>query len=314
MKELEQWYNQISSFPKLRITEAQDLYQKAISTKDETLKKAYMDRLILGTLYVVYKYIKRNGLELFISSSYDMNDIISSFNEVWIKKLYNGDLLNVNRYSILFTSSYYNDVYNNLSGDEIIVNEQLGVSTDCLVELIALYISYRNKDLKKTFEEVIEETFFTDRWISCPYFIYKDVMKTIPLLEKIYNNLNFDKFEDLSLGKTKIANYLRLIINNGLIDPLSNELPDENDIEDYIITNIIMKDFVNDVDNVLSNERERQIIHERYGLDNGSPLYLGDVGKIHGLSKDRISQIEAKALRKMRNRREFVQKYRGDFK
>ena len=151
MKELTQWYNQISSFPKLKLAEAQELYQKAINTEDENLKKVYMDKLILGTLYVVCEYIKRNGLELFVSSSYDMNDIISSFNAVWIKKIYNGDLLKVDRYSLLFTSPYYNEVYNDLFGDEIIVNEQFKVSTDCFVELLTTYVLYRNKEINKPF-------------------------------------------------------------------------------------------------------------------------------------------------------------------
>ena len=118
----------------------------------------------------------------------------------------------------------------------------------------------------------------------------------------------------LNLGKTKIADYLRLIINIGLVEPISNEFADKNGMEDSITTNILIRDLIRDVDNVLANERERQIIHERYGLDNGIPLYLSDVGKIHGLSKDRIRQIEAKALRKIRSRREFIQKYRGKFK
>ena len=312
MKELMQWYNQISSFPKLKLAEAQELYQKAINTEDENLKKVYMDKLILGTLYVVCEYIKRNGLELFVSSSYDMNDIISSFNAVWIKKIYNGDLLKVDRYSLLFTSPYYNEVYNNLFGDEIIVNEQFKVSTDCFVELLTTYVLYRNKDINKPFREVIEETYFNDRWNSWSYFIYDDVMKLIPLLEKIYRNLSFDKLEDLNLGKTKIADYLRLIINIGLIEPISNELPDNTDMEDSITTNMVMEDFIHDVDNAITNERERQIIHERYGLDNGIPLFLSDIGKIHNLSKDRVRQIEAKALRKLRCRRDFFKKYEGE--
>lgn len=189
MEELMQWYDQISSLPKLKITIAQELYRKAINTQDETLKRKYMDELILGTLYAVYGYIKRNRLELLVSSSYDMSDIISSFNSAWIKKLYNRELLNVDMYSLLFTSSYFNEVYNNLCGDEILVSEQFGVTTDCLVELITLYISYKNKELDKSFREIIDEMFITDRWNSRSGYIYHNVMKTIPLIEKIYDNL-----------------------------------------------------------------------------------------------------------------------------
>ena len=310
MEELIQWYNQISCLPKLNITSAQELYKKAITTNDESLKKQYMNELILGTLYVVYEYIKRNDLEILISTSYDMNDIISSFNSAWIKKIYNGELLNVNRYSLLFTSSYFNEVNNNLCSDEIIINEQLGISTDCLIELIALYIYYKNKGINKSFSEVIKNNFFTKRYNRWSY-TYDKLIKVIPILEGIYNNLNFDKLEDLNIGKTKIANYLKLIINIGLLESISNDYQNNNDIEDSIATNILMEDLINDIDNSLTNERERKIIHERYGLDNGNILYLSDVGKIHNLSKDRIRQIEAKAFRKLRSRREFNQKYKG---
>ena len=41
MEEMMQWYNQISSFPKLKITEAQALYKKAINTKNQNLNQNY---------------------------------------------------------------------------------------------------------------------------------------------------------------------------------------------------------------------------------------------------------------------------------
>ncbi len=311
MEELIQWYNQISPLPKLKIIAAQELYRKAIDTQDETLKRKYMDELILGTLYVVYEYIKRNGLELLVSSSYDMNDIISSFNSVWIKKLYNGELLSVDKYSLLFTSSYFTEVYNNLCGDEILVSEQFGITTDCLIELITLYISYKNKGLDKSFREIIEETFITDRLNSWSECIYHNVMKTIPLLERIYDNLNFDKLDDLNIGKKKVADYLRLMINMGLIEPISNELIDRNDLEDSITTNVVMEHFIEDVDKVL-DDRQKSIIHERYGLDNGKPQFIKTVGKHHGITRERVRLVEAEALRKLRRRRDFIQKYKGE--
>lgn len=302
MEELIQWYNQISSLPKLKLSDAQNLYRKAINTQDKILKKAYMDALVLGTLYVVYEYIERNKLELFVSSSYDMDDIISSFNEVWIKKIYNGELLNVSRYSLLFTSPYFNEVYNNLCGDEIIVNEQFDISISCFVELLTSYILYKNKGLDKSFREVVNETFFTDRWDSWSYCMYDEVIRIIPLFERIYNNLNFDKTDDLNLGKTKIADYLRLIINIGLIEPLSNELLDRNDMENSITTDIVMEQFIRDVDEVLTDKKERKIIHERFGLYDGDYKVLETVGKYNGITKGRVSQIVTKTLRKLRSK------------
>lgn len=296
MNELLQWYDRISAFERLNITEAKALYRKAINTQNET----FMNKLILGTLYVVYEYIKRNGLELFVSSSYDMNDIISSFNEVWIKKLYNGDLLNVDSYSVLFNSPYFNEVYNNLCGDEIIVLEQFDVSAYCFVELLTLYVSYRNKELNKPFSEVIKEKFYTDRWDSWPHYTYDSVVNTISLLERICNNFNFDKRDDLNLGKTKIINYLRLIINIGLMEPISNEIPDENDMEDNILRDNVFKNFIKDIDEILTDDRERKIIHEIFGLDGNDPLYFETVGNLHGISRGRVKQIETKAIKKIR--------------
>ena len=121
-------------------------------------------------------------------------------------------------------------------------------------------------------------------------------MEIIPLLERIYDNLNFDKLDDLNVGKRKINNYLRLIINLGLIESISNELLDRNDMEDSITTNMLMEHFIEEVDKVL-DDKQRLIIHERYGLDNGKPQFLGTVGQHHGFTRERVRQIEAKAIK-----------------
>lgn len=49
------------------------------------------------------------------------------------------------------------------------------------------------------------------------------------------------------------------------------------------------------------NERERYIIRQRFGLDDGHPRTLEEVGKEMGVTRERIRQIEAKALRKLRH-------------
>ena len=49
------------------------------------------------------------------------------------------------------------------------------------------------------------------------------------------------------------------------------------------------------------NERERRVLEYRYGLVDGNELTLEEVAKVFGLTKERIRQIESKALRKLRH-------------
>ena len=47
-------------------------------------------------------------------------------------------------------------------------------------------------------------------------------------------------------------------------------------------------------------EREKVVLVLRFGLDNGTPKSLEEVGRIQNVTRERIRQLEAKALRKMR--------------
>ncbi|PIS16695.1 MAG: RNA polymerase sigma factor RpoD, partial [Candidatus Portnoybacteria bacterium CG09_land_8_20_14_0_10_44_13] len=56
--------------------------------------------------------------------------------------------------------------------------------------------------------------------------------------------------------------------------------------------------------------REQKILRMRFGLDNGVTHTLEEVGKEFGVTRERIRQIEAKALEKIRKHR-FLPKLRG---
>ena len=49
------------------------------------------------------------------------------------------------------------------------------------------------------------------------------------------------------------------------------------------------------------NERERKVLELRFGLTDGTPRTLEEVGKEFAVTRERIRQIEAKALRKLKH-------------
>lgn len=59
--------------------------------------------------------------------------------------------------------------------------------------------------------------------------------------------------------------------------------------------------------------RENQVLRQRYGLDDNKPKTLEEVGKEFKVTRERIRQIEAKALRKLRhpNRTKKLKEYLG---
>src|SRR3989339_643836 len=69
---------------------------------------------------------------------------------------------------------------------------------------------------------------------------------------------------------------------------------------DDIVLQGLLRDDLEEVMNTLS-ERERTVLKLRFGLDDGHPRTLEEVGKVFAVTRERIRQIEAKALRKLKH-------------
>jgi DNA-binding CsgD family transcriptional regulator len=62
----------------------------------------------------------------------------------------------------------------------------------------------------------------------------------------------------------------------------------------------LLKEQIEQVFSTLS-DREKRVLEERFGLKDGRPKTLEEVGKMFAVTRERIRQIEAKALRKLRH-------------
>ena len=95
---------------------------------------------------------------------------------------------------------------------------------------------------------------------------------------------------------------------------LGDFIKDERNVspEEYA-TNEMLKDEIASVLLTLT-EREEKVIRLRFGLEDGKSRTLEEVGQMFGVTRERIRQLEAKALRKLRHpsRSRKLKDYMGD--
>ena len=105
----------------------------------------------------------------------------------------------------------------------------------------------------------------------------------------------------------------------GRREPLSLQSPvgEETELGDLIeeqdsegqfneVEDALLRQEIGEAVEDLLDERERQVVALRYGLDSGQPLSLRETGKVLGLSGERVRLIEREALRKLRNSEEIA--------
>ncbi|QLG69945.1 MAG: RNA polymerase sigma factor RpoD [Candidatus Woesebacteria bacterium] len=92
---------------------------------------------------------------------------------------------------------------------------------------------------------------------------------------------------------------------------LGDFIPDEQSLSPVDqASKQLLKDHLDEVFSTLS-DREAKVLKLRFGLEGTKPLTLEEVGKVFGVTRERIRQIEAKALRKLKHpsRRKKLQDY-----
>ena len=82
---------------------------------------------------------------------------------------------------------------------------------------------------------------------------------------------------------------------------LGDFIADSNMAEPFEATaDTLLREQLEEVLSTLT-EREQEILRLRVGFDNGRPMTLEEVGELYGLTRERIRQIESKALRKLKH-------------
>ena len=113
-------------------------------------------------------------------------------------------------------------------------------------------------------------------------------------------NMSIDKIRDIyKISQEPVS--LETPIGEEDDSHLGDFIKDERNVspEEYA-TNELLKDEISNVLLTLT-EREEKVIRLRFGLEDGKSRTLEEVGQMFGVTRERIRQIEAKALRKLRH-------------
>jgi RNA polymerase primary sigma factor len=153
------------------------------------------------------------------------------------------------------------------------------------------------------------------RTIRIPVHMVETINKLIRVQRQLLQDLGREPTpeeigEDMDLTPDKVREILKIAQ-----EPVSLETPigEEDDshlgdfIEDQDATSPsehaayeLLKEQLEDVLDTLT-DREENVLRLRFGLDDGRTRTLEEVGKVFGVTRERIRQIEAKALRKLRH-------------
>jgi RNA polymerase primary sigma factor len=153
------------------------------------------------------------------------------------------------------------------------------------------------------------------RTIRIPVHMVETINRLIRTSRRLQQELGREPTsEEIGADMELDADRVREIIKISQ-EPVSLEMPigeeEDSSLGDFIEDNKVLapadaasrKMLKEQMDDVLStlSDRERQVLAMRFGLEDGRTRTLEEVGKAFGVTRERIRQIEAKALRKLRH-------------
>ena len=154
------------------------------------------------------------------------------------------------------------------------------------------------------------------RTIRIPVHMVETINKLTRIQRQLVQDLGRDPLpEEIAEKMEKITAEKVREIQKIALDPVSLETPigeeDDSHLGDFIedketlspddyTNNQLLKDEINNVLQGLT-EREEKVLRLRFGLQDGRTRTLEEVGKEFNVTRERIRQIEAKALRKLKH-------------
>ncbi|MEZ5211411.1 MULTISPECIES: sigma-70 family RNA polymerase sigma factor [unclassified Gordonia (in: high G+C Gram-positive bacteria)] len=152
------------------------------------------------------------------------------------------------------------------------------------------------------------------RTIRLPVHLVEQVNKIARIRRELHQQLGREATDEELSAETGIPAEKIADLMDHSRDPVSLDMPVGNDeeaplgdfIEDAEATSaesvVISSLLHSDIRSVLGtlDDRERQVITLRFGLDDGQPRTLDQIGRSFGLSRERVRQIERDVMGKLR--------------
>ena len=153
------------------------------------------------------------------------------------------------------------------------------------------------------------------RTIRVPVHMVETINKMSKMQRKLTLELGYEPSvaelaDALEMSEDKVMEIMQIAREPASLEtPIGEE--DDSNLGDFVADNSVVTPEGNvesvmlreHIDALLGDlkERERAVIVRRFGLEDGHPRTLEEVGKEFNVTRERIRQIEAKALRKLRN-------------